>query len=91
MKIIAKVDRKNYIAEIDHYEIEKFLGLYYDKMAEIHVGDTIDLSKGYNHAQEIKDAMKKTQDLISGNQKVVEAILNGMQIVTIMGKQEVVA
>lgn len=78
MKIIGQVSYDNYICEISHGEIEKFLNLYYDKMPKLKVGDKVDLGKGYDYAGQIADAMRKTKDFIGANQQVVTAILNGL-------------
>lgn len=90
MKVIGTTNNgwnREYICTVTHSEIEKFLGLYYNKLKEIAVGESIDLGKGYDHAAEIRDAMKKTQELIQANQPVVTAILNGMNIQKIMNEQ----
>lgn len=73
---------QQYICTINHKEIEKFLGLYYNKggMEKLKVGDVVDLAKGHNHAAEIANAMEKTQELINAHQPVVTAILNGLRI-----------
>jgi hypothetical protein len=80
MKVIGKADGSQLICIVDPGELEKFLGLYYGKMPPIKVGDTIDLAAGFNYANQISDAMKATQELITKNKSVVEAILNGMSI-----------
>lgn len=86
MKILGLVSegysQRAYICEVSHAEIEKFLGLYYDKMKELKAGDVIDLGKGYDHAREIKDATKKTEEFITANKKIIEAILNGMTVLS---------
>lgn len=79
MKVIALVERQKYICEVGHYELEKFLNLYYGKMQELRVGENIDLGKGHNFATEAADALKKTREFIQANQQVVTAILNGLQ------------
>ena len=80
MKIIGKVKDDQYICEVSHTEVEKFLGLYYGKMQRLKVGDDVDLGQGYNYAGQISDAMKKTQEFIDGNKKIVKAILDGLAI-----------
>lgn len=81
MKIIGNTQHpREYICVIHHSELEKFLGLYYDKMKQLSVGDDVDLAKGHDHAREIADAMRTTQELIKAHQPVVTAILNGLRI-----------
>lgn len=84
MKVIGKT-QDGYIAEINHSEIEKFLGLYYNKMERIEVGDTIDLGKGYDHHQDIKRAFEKTQDFIKAHDHIVKAIISGLDLTVING------
>jgi hypothetical protein len=80
MKIIAEVSCGKYICEVEKTEIEKFLNLYYDKMATIRVGDEINLGAGYDHAEDIEQAMNTTKRFIKDNQKTVNAIMNGLTI-----------
>lgn len=76
-----------YICTIDHRELSKFLGLYYDKLKTLKVGEEVDLGKGHDHASDIASAMKATQDLIKAHQPVVTAILNGLRIQAISNEQ----
>lgn len=89
MKIIGITSNHcgEYICTVGHTELEKFLGLYYNKLKPLQVGESIDLGKGYDHAAEIAAAMRKTQDFVQANQVVVTAILNGLRIDTIMREQ----
>lgn len=59
MKVIAKASSKTYICEINHEELEKFLGFYYGNLGELSVGDAVDLGKGYNYSTRIEDACKQ--------------------------------
>lgn len=89
MKIIGIVENKKYIAEISHAEIEKFLDLFYrgKGLKELTVGETVDLGKGHDYARDIGEAMRKVQEMISSNQAVISAILNGMNIVRILADE----
>src|SRR5688572_26645492 len=86
MKVIGRTSEHggDYICTVSHTELEKFFGLYYDKLKRLNIGETVDLGKGYDHAGEIRDALRKTQEFVQGNQKVVTAILNGLRIEAIM-------
>lgn len=84
MKIIGKASSETYLCEVEHTELEKFLGLYYGKLNRLDVGREVDLGKGYDHASEIARAMRATQELIEKNQVVVTAILNGLSIQAIL-------
>lgn len=77
MKVIGMANG-DYICTLDHHELEKFLNLYYNRMERLRVGDTINLGRGHDFANEAADAMRKTQDFIRVNQAVVNAILNGL-------------
>jgi len=81
MQVIGISGDKKYICEIKHDELEMFLGVYYGGLSKLSVGQEVDLGKGYNHAREIKDAMEKTKNFIEANQKVVNAIMNGLSII----------
>lgn len=83
MKVIAVKSEnysKSYICEVTHQELEKFLNLYFGKLDVLKDGDVIDLGKGYDHASEIKSAMKKTQDFIDSHPKIIKSILMGIEI-----------
>jgi len=80
MKIIAKVDDGVFVAQVSHTEIEKFMGLYYNNMDKIKVGDEIDLGKGYQFHNDTMNALKKTNEFLQANKTVVEAITTGITI-----------
>lgn len=54
MKIIAAISGSKFVAEIDRTEIEKVLGLFYNNMPRITVGQDIPISAGYDYSVEIK-------------------------------------
>jgi hypothetical protein len=81
MQVIGISGDKKYICEVKHAELEKFLNLYYGHMNELSVGQEVDLGKGYDHAREIKAAFDNTRAFIDSNQKVVNAIMNGLSII----------
>lgn len=80
MKVIGKVKDDTYLVEVNHTEIEKFLGLYYNNLKRLEVGQEVNLGKGHDHAREIADAMKATREFVQSHQKVVNAIINGLRI-----------
>lgn len=92
MKVIGMTSCRGgeYICTVGHTELEQFFNLYYDKLPKLQVGSEVDLGKGYNHAAQIADAMRKTQEFVKANQQVVTAILNGLRIDTIMREQPAV-
>lgn len=85
MRVIGLVDDRTYVCVVARSEIEKYLGLYYNKRLEgIKVGSEIDLGAGYDFASQVKEAMTKTRDFVQSNQAVVTAILNGMNLENLM-------
>jgi len=81
MKIIGKGANGDYIANVSHTELEKFLNQYYGKLDRLSIGEDVDLGLGYDFKSDIERALNKTQDFIEGNGKIITAILNGIQIV----------
>lgn len=73
-------DSEIYIMEVEHRELEKFMGLYYGKMDRIKVGDVVDLASGHDHAGDIREAFAKTQAFIEANAKTINAINNGLTV-----------
>lgn len=84
MKVIGETNN-GYIAEFSKTEIEKFLGLYYGKMDKIIIGDEIDLGKGHDHHTDICRALTDTQEFIKSHEKIVNAIISGLNISVIEG------
>ena len=83
MKVIATVEYHKYICQVDHRELEKFMNLYYtrdDKLIDLKVGDEIDLSKGFDHASEIKSALNESKKFIEASSKIVAAITTGIAL-----------
>lgn len=87
MKIIG-TGAEGYICTLHHTELEKFLNLYYGNLKRLDVGATVDLGKGYDFASEAAEAMRKTKEFIESNQKVVSAILNGLQYANLQRSSE---
>jgi len=79
MKIIGMAENE-YIATLSHTEIEKFLGLYYDKLKRLEVGVTVDLGRAYDYSVDFKSALSETKHFISKNRAVINAIINGLNI-----------
>lgn len=80
MKVIGKTEH-DYICEVSHHELEKFMNLYYNKLNKLKIGDQLDLATGYDFETKTLNALKKTEDFISANKEVVEAILNGISVI----------
>lgn len=88
MKVIGTAGSNTYLCEINHTELEKFMGLYYRKLGPLKVGDVVDLGKGHDHSAEIKAAMNTTRAFIENNSKIVNAIINGLRVETILADTE---
>ena len=74
MKVVAIVDHKKYLCEISHVEIEKFLDLYYENLQVLRVGDSVDLSKGYNFANDMEIAVKKIEGFFSATDAILQVL-----------------
>ena len=81
MKVIG-TNKNEYICTIGHSELEKFMNLYYNKMERLKVDDEVDLGAGYNFERKTRDALNQTQSFIKENKKVIEAIFNGIAIMS---------
>lgn len=88
MKVIAKIDSDVYLCQVRHAEIEKYLGLYYNKMGTLKVGDEVDMGQGYNFFHQTQDALKKTEEFITSNKKVIEMIVTGISVMTRGDKED---
>jgi len=83
MKVIGKSSDSSYLCEIDHSEIEKYLGTFYGKTKPLRIGQEVDLGLGYDYRGEMRDALDKTKKFIESNKKIIEAIMNGLTITSI--------
>ncbi|MBC2594914.1 hypothetical protein H5P28_11660 [Ruficoccus amylovorans] len=85
MKVIAIVEEghnstPNFIAEVGHTELEKFMDLFYGKMRAPKVGDIIDLGKGHDFHGDTCEALSKTEAFIESNKKVINGIMSGFSV-----------
>lgn len=85
MKVIGTGHSGKYLCEVDHTELEKFLGQYYGNMKRLKIGDHVDLSRGYDFADEARAACKATEEFIKNNSKMIRAIMDG---ITILGAKD---
>ena len=79
MKVIGTSSISTYICEVSNSELEKFMNQYYcnNSLKELEAGDVVDLGRGYDFARDTQDAIRKTEEFIKSNKKIVETILNG--------------
>ena len=82
MKVIATTTDRKVLCEIDHSELEKFLGLYYGKMDRLKIGDEVDLGRGYDYHSDTVSAFQETKKFIEANEKIITAITNGLCLVS---------
>jgi hypothetical protein len=73
--------KQKYICEITHSELSKFFNIYSD-MEKLSIGDEIDLGTGYDFKSDIESALRTTKEFIRKNQKTVNAIMNGLTVVS---------
>ena len=64
MKIIGKTSENggDYLAIINHTELEKLTDKYYGQLSALKVGDSMDLGAGYNFRGDIQSACRAMQD-----------------------------
>jgi len=80
MKVIGRVNNDKYICEVNHIELEKFMGLYYNNMKRLDIYEELDLSKGYDYYTDTMEALDETKKFIKANSKIIQAIMNGLTI-----------
>jgi hypothetical protein len=95
MKVIGKTgngqyDVGDYVCVISHNELAQYLGMYYSeqKLEPLRVGQELDLSKAYHFASRIESAVSKVQDLVKNSQDVINAIMQGMNLLAIQQAAE---
>lgn len=88
MEVIGISGRDDYICKLNHSELEKFMNLYYGKMPNLHVGQHVDLSKGYDFYHKTESALRKTEEFLSANKEVIQAIMTGITVMTRKETQE---
>ena len=70
MLIIGIQDSDNYLAVVNHTELEKASNLYYGNMKKLKVGDSVDLGQGYNFSSKIESVCR---DMLSATKSFDEA------------------
>lgn len=95
MKVIGKTsqnqfDEGEYICMITHRELEQYLGMYYSecKLEPLKPGQELDLSRAYHFAHKIEAAVSKVQDLVKNSQDVINAIMQGMNLLAIQAEAQ---
>ena len=56
MKVIGMNEKGEYIAIVNHTELEQCADKYYGKLDKLKIGDTFNIGGGYNFAGQIKSA-----------------------------------
>ncbi len=74
MKVIAKVNERVFLCEIEEDEIQRFLNIYYTNNNKLSVGKEFDLSKSYELNDQIKEGVRRMDELISDCDKITKAI-----------------
>jgi len=74
MLVIAKISHGEYVCTIGHSELEKFLGLYYNKKEKLEVGAEINLGAAYDYESKICEAVRKMEDLVDASEAVTSAL-----------------
>ncbi len=89
MKVIGKTE-KNYICEVSHTEIEKFLNQYYSdpRLSRLKIGEIVNLGKGYDWCRDTESALRETKTFIEKNKKIVKIIMEGFSILGELSEKE---
>lgn len=87
MKVLGKTG-SGYIAQIEHSELERFLNLYYGKLNPLKVGDEMDLGRGYEFDADVRCALRKTQEFIEAHQPVINALMDGLKVLSAQGNEK---
>lgn len=65
MKVIGTTQQSGeYIAIVNHTELEKLTDKYYGKLSPLKVGEEMDLGAGYDFKADIVHACKQMQDAV---------------------------
>ena len=84
MKVIAKVENGKFLCEVSDHELRKYMKKFGD--FGMRVGSNIDLTDGYNFAEDAIKAMEKTEEFISSNQEIIKTITKGIKITSSISK-----
>ena len=87
MKVIAKISEGQYICEVSHDELEKFMNQYYGKMGRLSVGQEVSLGKGYDFAARIEAACKSMADAMREFDRA-KAAMTGFALAVAQSKDE---
>jgi hypothetical protein len=64
MKVIGKAAGDQYVAIVNHAELEKAAGKYYGNMKRLEVGDEHDIGAGHNFTSDIQRACHEMRDAV---------------------------
>ena len=78
MKVIGKKSSQEYIIEVDHGELEKYLDRYYGKLNTLEVGKEIDLGKGHDFADDVRRMLIEHKSVLEKSAKVIKTITEGI-------------
>lgn len=82
MKVIGEGLGGKYLCEIDHTELEKYLGTYYGKTQRLKVGAEVDLGRGYDYTTKIERAFEDTQKFVKSHKSTIDAIMSGLTVLS---------
>ena len=88
MKVLANTKGNTYLCEVGHYELEKFLNLYYGNLDRLKEGDEIDLGTGHDFHSDTIIALQTTEKFIKDNKQVIKGILKGITVSVMAGKDQ---
>ncbi len=89
MKIMGIIEPgRKYLAEVSQDELEKFMNKYYRNMPRLEVGDTLDLSKGYDFLQETQNVCRGVKDVIEKGSRYIGPLTEGIVLMADGGKKK---
>lgn len=86
MKVIGNT-QNGYVCEVNHSEIEQFLGLYYNKKSKLKIGEEVDLGAGYNWESKIASALRQTQEFVKETRPIIQNMMEGYSILANLSKE----
>lgn len=79
MQVLAKVENGKFLCEVSNHELRKFMKTFGD--FQMRIGENIDLTEGYDFAEDAIKAMEKTNEFISSNKNIIETIIKGINVI----------
>lgn len=93
MEVIGKTGNGSYVAVVTHSELQKCFSKYYgnDKLAELKVGDSIDIGAGFNFHYQIEKVCKDMQESMKSFEQAKNTLLKfSLMVSEQVAKEEII-